>query len=495
MKRRLHFNNISSLIYQMVAVVVGLILPRLILKYYGSAVNGIVLSVTQLLAVIALLDLGVGAVVQAAFYKPLSEKDKKKISEIYNASGRYFRIVAIILIFYVIGLCFYYGLFKADSFSWMFSAGIILSIAIGYFAQYFFGMTNSILVCSDQKAYVCTFINLITLIISTVISVILIVNGYSIQLVKLISSLVFLARPIYLSIYVRRNYEIERMPEVTIDAIPDKWSGMAQHVATILTGSIDNILLTIFSIFEQVSVYNIYVMPLNAVRNLIEVTSTNYKSFFGGIIAGGDREKLKAEFEKYELLMHFVVTCIFCAIVRVLVPFVLLYTEGVHDADYNVPLFAVVITAAYAIYSLRFVYSNIVFAGGKFKETRRYSIIEVILNFVISIILIKPLGLVGVAIGTCVSSGYRMCALAYYLKGDLVYRKFGYFVKHVVVDVVCIALSALATFNIPFGFGNFAEWFISGVLVALICGVICVVVNVVCYPEFRRVVRSRRSRN
>ena len=118
-----------------------------------------------------------------------------------------------------------------------------------------------------------------------------------------------------------------------------------------------------------------------------------------------------------------------------------------------------------------------------------------ILNFVISIILIKPLGLVGVAIGTCVSSGYRMCALAYYLKSDLVYRGFGYFVKHVVVDVVCIALSALATFSIPFKFGNFGQWIISGVVVALICGVICAVVNRICYPEFGRVVRFRRSRD
>ena len=80
--KKLALNTITSLILQLVTVVCGFILPRLILESFGSDVNGLVNSITQFLGVITLLDLGVGAVVQSALYKPLTEKDTDMISKI-----------------------------------------------------------------------------------------------------------------------------------------------------------------------------------------------------------------------------------------------------------------------------------------------------------------------------------------------------------------------------------------------------------------------------
>ena len=94
MKRRLRYNTITSLVYQITVIVSGLILPRLILVYYGSSVNGLVQSITQMLSIISMLDLGVGAVVQAALYKPLADNDEVRVSAIYSAARKYFRIIA-----------------------------------------------------------------------------------------------------------------------------------------------------------------------------------------------------------------------------------------------------------------------------------------------------------------------------------------------------------------------------------------------------------------
>lgn len=70
-KKKLIYNTVSSLIYQIVTIVCGFILPRVILNYYGSEVNGLVNSITQFLQIIAFLDLGIGAVVKTSLYKPL----------------------------------------------------------------------------------------------------------------------------------------------------------------------------------------------------------------------------------------------------------------------------------------------------------------------------------------------------------------------------------------------------------------------------------------
>ena len=68
-------NTVALLIYQIVAAICGLILPRLILSSFGSNYNGIVSSINQFINCVVLLRSGVGAVTRFALYKPLSEKN------------------------------------------------------------------------------------------------------------------------------------------------------------------------------------------------------------------------------------------------------------------------------------------------------------------------------------------------------------------------------------------------------------------------------------
>ena len=100
----------------------------------------------------------------------------------------------------------------------------------------------------------------------------------------------------------------------------------------------------------------------------MDVTSTSYKSFLGRLIVQGDRDALISEFSKYEAIMHYVISIIFSTAINLLVPFVIVYTNDAADINYKYPLFGCFITLAYAIYSLRLPYSNLIFAAGKFKE-------------------------------------------------------------------------------------------------------------------------------
>ena len=83
-------NTITSLTLQVVTLICGFILPRLILQSFGSAANGLVNSITQFLQIIAFLELGVGAVVQSALYVPLAQKDMTSISCIMASAEKFF---------------------------------------------------------------------------------------------------------------------------------------------------------------------------------------------------------------------------------------------------------------------------------------------------------------------------------------------------------------------------------------------------------------------
>ena len=60
-----NINIISAVLYQAVAALIGLVLPRFVLESYGSAANGLMQSIGQVLNYATLLEFGVGGVVLA----------------------------------------------------------------------------------------------------------------------------------------------------------------------------------------------------------------------------------------------------------------------------------------------------------------------------------------------------------------------------------------------------------------------------------------------
>ena len=59
------YNIITNLIMQGSAIIYGFVIPKIIIDYFGSDVNGLVSSITQFLAYITLLESGFGPVVKS----------------------------------------------------------------------------------------------------------------------------------------------------------------------------------------------------------------------------------------------------------------------------------------------------------------------------------------------------------------------------------------------------------------------------------------------
>ena len=91
-------NIATSVLLQVVSGVCGLILPRFILQSFGSEVNGLVASVSQLLGYAVLLEGGIGGVMKAALYKPLANEDEAGISSVFCQISRTFRKISIVFI-------------------------------------------------------------------------------------------------------------------------------------------------------------------------------------------------------------------------------------------------------------------------------------------------------------------------------------------------------------------------------------------------------------
>ena len=480
---KLALNTVSSLALQVVSVICGFILPRLILETFGSDVNGLVNSITQFLGVITLLDLGVGAVVQSALYKPLADNDTNMISKIYVSANKFFRRLAEILLVYVVLLMIFYPMLVNKSFGHMYTALLIAAICISSFAQYYFGIVNSLLLNADQRGYIQYVAQIITLILNTFACYIIIKLGASIQIVKLTTSLIFLLRPLFLVFYVKKHYSIDKKITYTEEPIKQKWNGMAQHFASYVLNGTDNIVLTMFSTLGNVSIYSVYNVVIIGVKNALLSVTNGFQSLIGEMLAKKETMKLNAFFGFVEWFLHTGTTLVFGCTGVLIVDFVRVYTYGINDADYIQPLFAVLITIANAGHCLRLPYNILILAAGHYKQTQSNYIIAMILNIVVSIATVKMWGLVGVAIGTLIAMAYQTVWMAKYDSENIICWPFKNFLKQCGVDAITVIIASLATFKIPMLSVSYVSWFLLAIEAFGIWLIISIVINTIFYRE------------
>lgn len=478
-KKRLAYNSISALIYQITAILCGFILPRLILKAYNSEVNGLVNSITQFLQIIAILDLGVGTVVKTSLYKPLSDKNDKEISKVLKSAKKFFNNIAKVLVIYMCVLPIIFVFFLNKNFDFLFTASLIIAIGINYFAQYYFGIVNQLLLNADQKGYIQYNLQTITLIINTIVCSLLIVKGSSIQVVKFATSIIFLARPLYLKYYVSKNYKIDYSIQYDNEPIKQKWNGVAQHLTAVVLDSTDTIVLTIFSTLKDVSIYSVYYLVIHGIRQLVQLITNGVQSLFGNLIATKETDKLQKFFDFIEWAIHTIAVFLFGCTSIIIIPFVIVYTRGVTDVNYINHIFGMLITYAHGVFCLRIPYHFLITAAGHYKETQRVHIVSVFLNIVISIALVNFLGLIGVAIGTLISMGYQTIWMALYCSKKLLNRSYKHFIKLMILDFITLLVGSICTCFIPFVSTTYSSLIIYAILIATIWGVIVLVINLI----------------
>lgn len=490
----LFYNSISPLIYQVTTITCGFILPRLILGYYGTEVNGLVNSITQFLAIISFLELGVGAVVQSSLYKPLADKDNITVSKVITSADKFFRRLGYILAIYVVVMLFYYPYLVKQRFSFTFIATLIVAISIRSFAQYFFGIVNRLLLLADQKAYIQYIAQTAAVIANTTGCYILIAFDCSVQFVYGLTSLIFLLQPLAIHLYIKRDYALDRQIHYDVEPIKQKWNGVAQHIAAVILSSSDSIVLTTFSTLVNVSIYTVYYLPMSGARLMIMSMISGINALIGNLWAKQDLAELRKVFAWTEWSIHTGTTLIFTLTAILIVPFVQVYTHGVNDANYMQPLFGVLLVAANSGYCLRLPYNIMILAAGHYKQTQHNYIIAAVMNIAISIVCVMQFGLIGVAIGTLAAMVYQTVWMAWYNSKNFIQWPMKSFFKQMAVDAVSAVGIFVAGSCFAMSTVSYLSWIILATKVTIIGLFIVLGANIVFYRQNIQVIFLKMKR-
>lgn len=492
--------NISiTLLCRIITIVCGIVVPKILLDAFGSEAYGATASITQFLAYITLIEGGIGGVARAALYKPLSENDVYGVSLIMKEIRHFFTVIAFIFAGYVILLAVSFKqISNIQIFDWISTFWLVIVISIATFAQYFIGISNSVLLYASQKTYVVNAISLFATIINVFLVFIGIQCGLDLIAVKLLSSLIYTFKPIAMLLYVKKNYSFVKIDIRKPEVLKQKWTGLGQHIAYFLHNNTDTAILTLFVDLPTVAVYSVYNMVVSQIQNLILSFSAGMEALFGDLLAKKDFENLHKWFDYYERRISIITITVYSTASTLIVPFVMLYTEGLTDGEYSQPLFAVILILAAGVYCLRMPYHAMTIAAGHFKETQTAAYGEAVINIVLSFVLVHKFRLSGVAAATLIATLFRFMYYAVYISKKIYNRSIGLFLKRTLADGVAF-FSVLCVNNRIIGFmqiGDYAHWILCGLVSVMIAFSITLLINALFYPRIiKNILRSKRKKH
>ncbi|MDU5086297.1 MAG: polysaccharide biosynthesis C-terminal domain-containing protein [Anaerococcus vaginalis] len=461
-------NSISALFLQVVTIISGFIIPKIILLYFGSSVNGLVSSISQFLSYIALIEGGVTGVIYASLYKPLLDNDKTKISRILVTSKIFYRRIGYIFMAYSLVLAVIYPLFINKDFDFLFASGLTIVLSITLLIQYMFSLTLKTLLVADKKLYIISFTQVGIIILNIIFTYISARIYPNIHILKFISGIMYVFQPLIYAKYVNKNYDISWSEKQDNTLLKERWNGFAINVANFIHTSTDITILTIFTNLKIVSVYYVYSLVINGLGSLVKSISSGIEPTIGHSYAKNDSNDINFKMDLYEFVIFFLVGFLFTVASIQITPFVMVYTKKINDANYCQPIFGYVIVLAEALYLLKYPHLSIAYTANKFKEITVPAFIEAFINIVISVIIVNKIGLIGVAIGTAIAMLYRMIFQVRYTKKILPNRKPRIYYKKLIIISIATIVAILMCNLIRINEENFVNLILGASIHSLI---------------------------
>lgn len=482
-KRKAFINIVFGILLELVNIVAGFIVPRLVIQTFGSDVNGLVSSIANFLGYVTLLQSGAGSVIRVALYKPLAGKNHEELCVVVRTAENFFRKIAYVTIGYIAVLAVVFPTIITTEYEFWYTFSLVVVIGISTVAQYFFGLSYQMLVEADQRSYIFSSIQIVTVILNAVSTVVLINLGCSIQVVKAVSAIFFVLRPLSINLYAKRYYHIDKHVKYNNALIAQRWDGLAQALAYFVHTRAPVFAITLFSTLENVSVFSVYALITSGLTSFINCIDKGMRALFGNIIAKGETEKLRQAFDSYQTALHILATACFATACITVRDFIYVYIDGVFDAEYIQPVFSFLIFTAEFLYCLRLSYSVVVTASGKFKEIKRPAYIEAGINLTLSCVLVHFFGLVGVAIGTLVAMSYRTVSFIGFLHRSILHLSRKKQAAKYAITFVSYALCICVFSSISLQITGYLSWAVYAFSVFVGCVIIVLLLNLLVWRD------------
>lgn len=446
-------NIIFGYISNLVILLVNFIQRTVFIYVLGRTLSGVNGVYTDVLSVLSLTELGIGTALNYSLYKPVAERDLEKIKSYMRFYKKaYLTIAGVIAVLGIAispflkfilknpgnltvrELTLYYYLF-------------LFNTVISYFVTYKYSLVNA-----EQKNYIQTNITTLTKLATAAvqISVLLLFRNFLFYL--LAQSVVELLQKIFVTAYLNRLYpylrdkDVKKLSAEETQVVATKTKALICHkIGDVARLQTDKIIIASFVNVDTAAVVDNYVYIITYVGNFVNIIFDSVISGFGNVVATESKERQYLLFKVYRFFACWLFGFGAVGFFHLLTPFI----GGVwlRDAGWTLPQVTVTLLVMdFYLKGGRTVLLNFKIASGLFEQDRFLPLVQGAVNLVVSIVLVRKIGVTGVYVGTLVSG-----ILANLIRPGIIYwvcfdKKTGvYFKDSLKYIAVIVAVGAVIT--------------------------------------------------
>lgn len=453
-------NSGATLLLQIVTMLSGFIIPKIMIEVYGSEINGLVSSITQFISYFTLVEAGISGATVYALYKPLASRDRCKINGILVAARNFYYKsgYAFVLLTTIFSVVYPFMIETNELPLWEIGC-LVLVLGVSATLDFFTLAKYRSLLTADQKTYIISVASMLSVIINTAIIATLSIWKIDVVLVRFLGLFSVVLRSVILYWYSKKNYtflDFHAVPD--IKALDKRWNALFLQVLGPIQQGTPVILATLMTSLKMVSVYSVYNLVMTGVNSLLSVFISGLSASFGDVIARGENETLKKAYNEFEAVYYMIIAIAYGITVSAITSFVVLYTQNATDMNYNVPLVGFLLSLNGLFYNLKTPQGMMVIAAGLYKETQWQALTQAIIAVIGGIICGFFGGLPGIIIGQILSNLYRDIDLAYYIPRQLIKTTSTITIRRMFICCLSFFLIYFPSICFEYEISSYAEW-------------------------------------
>ncbi len=475
--------NISvNIVSQIIIVILGFISRKVFLNNLGTEYLGINGLFTNILSMLGLVESGIGVSIVYNLYKPLSENDEKKVISLVQLYKKTYAILAVIVL--VLSLIIYPLALKLmnDSESISYITIIYFIFVIRNIISYLYAHKWS-LINADQKGYVLARINIVFNVITLLMRIIILNVTKSYILYLLIEILILIFQNIFNGNivdkrypYIKSNKKYDVDIETKNNIVKNVKALFLHNIGSYCVLGTDNILISAFVSVATVGVYSNYTMIIGQLGSLVYPILGGISASVGNLIATESHIKSYKVFKVSYLINFWIYSFCTVFLFNLMEPFIEWWLGD--GLLLNKSTFIVILVNFY-IMGMRLSIMTFKTKAGLFIQDKYMPLLEAIINLGLSIILAKKFGLIGIFLGTTIST----LSIVFWNAPRLVYKNVfnvsvkNYFVKYIEYIIITLIGGTFTTYICNFiNNGNFLSLILKGSVCVIIYNLILVLI-------------------
>lgn len=372
----------------------------------GKEYLGISSLYTNVLTILNITELGFSTAITYSLYRPLSENNQEKIRSLMNYYKKVYRLIG----FVVLGLGLVLMPFLPHLMSGVTDKVNIYQYYLLYLAQsvvsYWFFSYKSALLIADQKKYISDIIRTICRIAVCFLQVLALLLFHSFFLYTVLSIVMNIVQNIFTAWQTDVRYPYLKEPAQPLSK-EDKKGLMnqvhalfLQKISVAIGTATDNLIISTFVSVLHVGLYDNYYMIISTVQKFLKSLFQGMTASLGNLFASESKERSEFVFRSLNLANSCVVCLASVCFLALFQPFITLWIGQDYLLDGFTVFIIVLNFTTNFLQNIVLIYRD---ATGLFVVGRYRSLINAILNLILSLIFVQFWGMAGVFIGSIVS--------------------------------------------------------------------------------------------